>query len=200
MKLVTAEQMRGLDSAAINTFKVPSLELMENAGRRTVEIMLEEYGDPQGKKTAIFVGPGNNGGDGLVIARLLSARLAKPTVIMLVSPERLKGDSSVNYEKLREFPVTICSVDNGKSLQQCVANLADCWTVVDAMFGTGLTRELGGIFAAAVELINAAPCPVTAVDIPSGLDADTVNAAGFGCGLELTDELLDALGEPGLCP
>jgi hydroxyethylthiazole kinase-like uncharacterized protein yjeF len=96
MKLVTAEQMRGLDNAAINTFKVPSLELMENAGRRTVEVMLDKYGDPQGKRVAVFAGPGNNGGDGLVIARLLAARMARSVVFLLVPAEKLKGDSAVN--------------------------------------------------------------------------------------------------------
>lgn len=96
MKLVTAEQMRGLDNAAINTFKIPSLELMENAGRRTVEIMLDKYGEPQGKKVAIFVGPGNNGGDGLVIARLLAARMASPIVFLCIPAEKLKCDAAVN--------------------------------------------------------------------------------------------------------
>jgi hydroxyethylthiazole kinase-like uncharacterized protein yjeF len=85
MKLVTAEQMRGLDSAAINTWGVSSLTLMENAGRRTVEAMLARYGEPEGRTVAIFAGPGNNGGDGLVIARLLSARMAQPVVFLLVA-------------------------------------------------------------------------------------------------------------------
>ena len=84
MKLVTAEQMRGLDNAAINTFKVPSLELMENAGRRTVEVMLDRYGDPQGKRVAVFAGPGNNGGDGLVTARYLHQIGARPLVFLLL--------------------------------------------------------------------------------------------------------------------
>ena len=84
MKLVTAEQMRGLDNGAIHKYNVPSLALMENAGRRTVEVMLDRYGDPLGKNIAIFVGPGNNGGDGFAIARLLAARLARPTVFLLV--------------------------------------------------------------------------------------------------------------------
>ncbi len=93
MKLVTAEQMRALDSAAINTFGVPSLTLMENAGRRTVEVLVDSYGDPLGKRVAIFVGPGNNGGDGLVIARLLAARMALPTVFLLVPAPELKDDA-----------------------------------------------------------------------------------------------------------
>ena len=173
MKLVTAEQMRGLDNAAINRFNIPSLALMESAGRRTVEIMLDKYGDPQDKTVAIFVGPGNNGGDGLVIARHLAARMARPVVFLFVPSEKLKGDSLVNYSRIHEFPVKIVEVSDAASLHEAPAILAECWTVVDAIFGTGLTRDVSGIFSVAINLINKAPCPVVAVDIASGLNADS---------------------------
>jgi len=172
MKLVTAEQMRGLDDAAINTYKVPSLQLMENAGRMTVEIMLEKYGNPEGMEVAIFVGPGNNGGDGLVIARLLAARMALPTVFMLIPAAKLKGDSATNYQRLQEFPAKIMEVNDPRDFQQISLLLDNCWVVVDAIFGTGLTREVSGIFDSAITVINKAPCPVVAVDIASGLHAD----------------------------
>ena len=178
MKLVTADQMRGLDNVAINVYKVPSLALMENAGRRTVAVMLDRFGDPQGKQVVIFVGPGNNGGDGLVIARLLAARMARPTVFLLVPAAKLKGDSRVNYARLREFPVKIIEVSDAADLHAAQAIPAECWTLVDAIFGTGLTRDVSGIFAAAVDLINAAACPVVAVDIASGLNADSGRILG----------------------
>jgi len=186
MKLVTADQMRYLDNIAINVFKVPSLELMENAGRRTVEAMLDRYGDPQGKMVAIFVGPGNNGGDGLVIARLLAAAMARPIVYMLVTAAKLKGDAAVNYARLQEFPVKIVAVSDAADLHGTPPILADCWTVVDAMFGTGLTREVTGIFAAVVDQINAADCPVVAVDIASGLNADNGRILGSCVQAEIT--------------
>jgi NAD(P)H-hydrate epimerase len=178
MKLVTAEQMRGLDNAAINNFKIASLDLMENAGRRTVEVMLAKYGNPQGKKAVIFVGPGNNGGDGLVIARLLAARMAQPTVFLLVPADTLKGDAAVNYSRLLEFPVKIIKVSTAAGLHEAPALLTECWAVVDAMFGTGLTRDVSGIFTEAIDLINSAPCPVVAVDITSGLSADSGKILG----------------------
>ena len=178
MKLVTAEQMRGLDNAAIDMFRIPSLELMENAGSRTVEVMLDKYGDPQGKTVAIFVGPGNNGGDGLVIARLLAARMARPIVYLLVPGAKLKGDSFVNYSRIHEFPIKVIEVSDAADLQGAPAILAQCWTVVDAIFGTGLTREVSGIFSTAVNLINGASCPVVAVDIASGLNADNGRILG----------------------
>ena len=178
MKLVTAEQMRGLDSAAINNYKVPSLDLMENAGNRTVEVMLDRYGDPLGKTVAIFVGPGNNGGDGLVIARLLAARLARPVVFLLVPSDKLKGDSAHNYSSILELPVKIIEVEDESDLQEASAILADCWTVVDGIFGTGLTREITGVFAAAIGFINKVTCPVVAVDIPSGINTDSGEPLG----------------------
>ena len=178
MKLVTAEQMRGLDSAAINNFNIASLDLMENAGRRTVEVMLAEYGNPQDKKVAIFAGPGNNGGDGLVIARLLAAKMAHPIVFLLVPADKLKGDAAVNYSRLQEFPVKIIEVSTAACLHEAPAILAECWAVVDAMFGTGLTRDVSGIFTEAIDLINSAPCPVVAVDIASGLNADSGKILG----------------------
>ncbi len=173
MKLVTAEQMRGLDNAAIEKFNIPSLELMENAGRGTVEVMLEMFGDPLRKTAAIFVGPGNNGGDGLVIARLLASRLARPIVFLLMPPEKLKGDSAHNYSKLQDLQVKIIEIKNETDLEQVPKILDGCWTVVDSIFGTGLTREVSDTFSAAIDCINAASCPVVSVDISSGLNSDS---------------------------
>ena len=178
MKLVTAKQMRGLDSTATNNYKVPSLQLMENAGQKTVEIMLDRYGDPLGKTVVIFVGPGNNGGDGLVIARLLAARLARSVVFLLVPSDSLKGDSAHNYSKLLKLPVKIIEVTNEENLHVATAMFDDCWAVVDAIFGTGLTRDVTGPFAAAIRIINEAPCPIVAVDIPSGLNTDNGETLG----------------------
>jgi hydroxyethylthiazole kinase-like uncharacterized protein yjeF len=182
MKLVTAQQMRSLDNTAINTYKVPSLDLMENAGRKSVEVMLDRYGDPLGKTVAIFVGPGNNGGDGLVITRLLASRLARPVVFLLIPADKLKGDSAHNYSRLLELPVKIIEVTDGKSLHEETAILANCWAVVDGIFGTGLTREITGTFAAAIRVINEATCPIVAVDIPSGINTD--NGETLGCSVQ----------------
>lgn len=186
MKLVTAEQMRSLDEAAINTHKVPSLELMENAGRSTVEAMLRLYGDPLGKTAPIFVGPGNNGGDGLVIARLLAAELARPVIFLLVEPVKLQGDAAVNLARLKELPVPIINIATEQDLVGAVDELSDCWAAVDALFGTGLTRDISGLFAVAVNRINSFLCPVVAVDIPSGLNADTGEPLGTCVRADLT--------------
>ena len=178
MKLVTAEEMRSLDNAAIDTFHVPSLELMENAGRCTVDVMLDRYGDPLGKTVTIFVGPGNNGGDGLVIARLLATRLARPVVFLLVSATKLKGDSAKNYSRLLEVPCKIIQVADEKDLQDAAEIVADSWTVVDSIFGTGLTRQVSGTYGEAIRIINEAQCPVISVDIASGLNSDNGEPLG----------------------
>lgn len=186
MKLVTAEQMRALDYTATNNYNVPSLELMENAGQRTVEVMVEKYGDPLGRTAAIFVGPGNNGGDGLVIARLLADRLARPVVFLLISPDELKGDSAHNFARLPDLPVEIITITDESSLHDAANILADCWAVVDAIFGTGITREVDGIFAAAIKKINKVSCPVIAVDIPSGINTDTGMTLGMSVMADIT--------------
>jgi hydroxyethylthiazole kinase-like uncharacterized protein yjeF len=178
MKLVTAEQMRGLDNTAINNFNVSSLELMENAGSRTVEVMLEKYGDPMGRTVVVFAGPGNNGGDGMAIARLLAAKLARPVVFLLVPVDKLKGDSAVNYSRLLDLPVKTIEITSEEELRTASIILSQCWAVVDGLFGTGLTRPITGIFAAAVKIMNEALCPVIAVDMPSGLNADNGEILG----------------------
>jgi len=186
MKLVTAEEMRSLDNAAIHTFGVPSLELMENAGRRTVEVMLERYGDPLGKTVTIFVGPGNNGGDGLVIARLLAARLARPIVFLLVSAGKLKGDSAKNHSRLLEFPCKIIEVTGEKNLHDAAGIIADSWAVVDSIFGTGLTRQVSGTYGTAIRIINESQCPVVSVDIPSGINSDNGETLGISVQADIT--------------
>jgi len=186
MYLVTAEEMRSLDNAAINTFHVPSLELMENAGRRTVEVMLDKYGDPLGKTVTIFVGPGNNGGDGLVIARLLAAKLARPVVFLLVPSDKLKGDSAANYSKLQGLPCKIIEVTDEKDLQDAAGTIADSWIVVDSIFGTGLTRQVSGTYGAAIRIINETRCPVVAVDISSGLNSDNGETLGISVKADIT--------------
>jgi NAD(P)H-hydrate epimerase len=178
MKIVNAEQMRGLDSAAINTFKVPSLDLMENAGHGTVNAIVNLYGDPLGKTIAIFVGPGNNGGDGLVIARLLAAHLARPVVFLLVPPENLKGDAAVNLKRLNDLPVPIIEIATEEELSKAMQEFSDCSIIVDSIFGTGLTRKISGLFATTINKINAFPCPVVAVDMPSGLNSDSGKPMG----------------------
>lgn len=186
MKLVTAEQMRRLDETAINDYGIPGIVLMENAGRGTVEIMAGKYGDFAGRMVSIFVGPGNNGGDGLVIARHLYQRGGVPVVFALADPETFKGDAAVNYDIVRKLPIPVHTLKSNDDFELADEHLAESWIVVDALFGTGLQREVGGLFAEAIERINRFEGPTIAVDIPSGLNSDSGQPLGACVKADLT--------------
>jgi len=98
MKLANAKQMRKLDETAINDYGIPGIVLMENAGVGTVQAINETYGPFEDHTVIIIVGPGNNGGDGLVIARHILQQGGFPIVFLLVSPEKIKGDAATNLQ------------------------------------------------------------------------------------------------------
>jgi len=186
MKLVTAKQMQGLDATAIQQYHIPGIELMENAGRSTVEAIVTRFGSPVDKRITILVGPGNNGGDGLVIARLLHLRGGRPEVFMMVAADRLHGDARANFELLAPLPVPIHSLLDHDTISTLKDPLAKSWLVVDSLFGTGLTRDITGRFAEVIGLVNNTDCPVVAVDIPSGLCSDTGRPLGVCVDADLT--------------
>ncbi|MBU0728169.1 MAG: NAD(P)H-hydrate dehydratase [Proteobacteria bacterium] len=186
MKLANAHQMRELDQEAIDRYGIPGIVLMENAGRGTVDKIIQTFGDPAGKTVSIFVGPGNNGGDGLVIARHLHQLGAEPVVFLLVSPEKIKGDAAINLQIVRKLPIPIIPLLEGDAFDRVELSLAGSWLTVDALFGTGLKREVAGHFAEVITIINQYPVPVVSVDIPSGLDSDTGNPLGACIKAQLT--------------
>ncbi len=186
MKICTAEQMRTLDALAIDKYNVPGLDLMENAGQGTVDCIVERFGDPLGKNIAIFVGPGNNGGDGLVIARLLHHLGGLPSVFMLVPTKNMRGDAAINLKELKKLPVPLYSITNIEQLTEAESHLSDIWLVIDSIFGTGLTRKVNGHFAEIINRINEFTCPLVAVDIPSGLHTDSGLPLGCSVKADLT--------------
>jgi NAD(P)H-hydrate epimerase len=186
MKLVTAKQMQTLDSLAIKEYGIPGLTLMENAGRGAVDAMVKKFGAPAKKSITILVGPGNNGGDGLVIARLLHLLDALPEVYLLIPAEKLHGDAKTNYEKLRTYPVPIHSLLGPEDMAGLKTHIEKSRLVIDSLFGTGLTRNITGHFAEVIEYVNRSPCAVVAVDMPSGLDADTGRPLGVCIQADLT--------------
>ena len=197
MRLATAQQMRNLDSIAINDFGIPGIVLMENAGRATVEAMEERWEELAGQRVAIFVGPGNNGGDGLVIARHLHQRHVRPQVYLVTEPGRLQGDAAVNLLIVEHLGIPIREVWHDEALANVAVELEDCFLVVDAMFGTGLKREVLGIAGEVVELINRGARRVVAVDVPSGLNVDNGAVLGRCVRADLT--VTFGLAKPGLC-
>jgi NAD(P)H-hydrate epimerase len=166
--LYDAEQMRAIDAWAIGARGVPSLELMERAGAGVAEEA--ERIAPDGV-IAVFAGRGNNGGDGLVAARLLRRRGRDVNVLLACDPDELRGDARANLERLPGEPPTRLS---GTALDGPVPSLA-----VDALLGTGATGEPRGAIADAIRAIEQAAAPVLAVDVPSGVDASTGEAASI---------------------
>lgn len=196
MKLPTAEQMRTLDAVAIKRFGIPSIVLMENAGRGAVDTILRNIGDPAGEVVSIFVGPGNNGGDGLVIARHLHQKGARPQIFLLCKPDKLSGDAAVNLAIVQKLPVPVYPVLHEEDLADYEELLAASWLAVDAIFGTGLKRQVKDHFAEAIKRINRLTCPVLAVDVPSGLDSDSGQPLGFSVQADYTATF--GLAKPGL--
>ena len=196
MKLATAEEMQGLDRRTIEDIGVPGIVLMENAGRGTVDRMEETFGSFRDRSVLIFVGPGNNGGDGLVVARHVHQRGGFPQLFFLIDPGRLKGDAAINWQVVRQLGLPFQVTGSEEALEQAVAAIGEIHlrhpvhSVVDALFGTGLKRDLAGRFLATTrhigELRRRHGWPVVAIDIPSGLDADSGRVLGGAVEADLT--------------
>jgi len=174
MKTVTAQQMRNIDRRTIEGAGVPGLQLMERAGEGAARLAIDLLGDPQGKTVLHFCGRGNNGGDGFVIARLLSEAGARPVVYLAGAADQVGGDARENLERLQEMGIAIKEV----GALEDVADPGGADLIVDALLGTGLSGPVRGLMADLIGLINRAGRPVLAVDIPSGVDADSGRILG----------------------
>jgi len=169
-------EVRELDRRATAEAGVPSLELMERAGSGATELLLARF--PAARLVLIVAGVGNNGGDGFVVARLLKKHGREARVLVVGDLARLSGDALVNQRAWVDAGGELARVHEG-SLGLLERSLAEADLVVDALFGTGLARELAGVSASVVERMNAANKPTLALDLPSGIDADT----GVPCGV-----------------
>lgn len=165
--LYRAEQVRALDRAAIDDFDIPGEVLMERAGGAAFALLRELW--PQAADITVLVGVGNNGGDGFVLARLAHEAGLKVRVLQLGDREKLVGDARLNAERYWQ---------TGASWQLFEGVPVQTDVIVDAVFGTGLEREVKGAWAEAIETMTQHRAPVLALDIPSGLHADTGVALG----------------------
>jgi len=191
MKLATAAQMRAMDQATYRDYGMPSLVLMENAALRVVDEIAARFGPLAGKRIAVACGKGNNGGDGLAIARHLHTRFgAAVTVWLAADPAALTGDAQTNYEMARRFGVPL----QGTAGRGEAFSKADL--IIDALLGTGIHGGVTGDLAAVIDAINSAHKPIVSVDVPSGLDADTGRVEGACVRASLTVTL--ALAKVGL--
>ncbi len=185
--LVTASEMRAFDAQAINYYGIPGAVLMENAGRSTFQILRAHYGgDVRGLKVSVVAGPGNNGGDGYVIARYLINHGAQVHTFLLSPREKIGGDALINLEILSRISEEIALVTDTASREKASAIWRDSDVVVDAVLGTGLTSEVRTPYREAIQEINLTGGFRLAVDLPSGLDADTGRVLGVAVRADLT--------------
>jgi ADP-dependent NAD(P)H-hydrate dehydratase / NAD(P)H-hydrate epimerase len=186
--VLSRAQMRAFDSHAISQCSVPGVVLMENAGRGATDVLVAELyaGALDRARPVIVCGAGNNGGDGLVIARHLLVRGASPVVFFAGNADRVAGDVRVNFDAWRGIGGEVQWLPPGAPLSTLRESLARGEVVVDALFGTGLDRPIEGWLADVVLAMNAASGPRFAVDLPSGLDADTGVALGVAVEAKVT--------------
>ena len=170
MKLVTAKQMRAVDSEAIKGRGIPGVELMEKAGRGTAEYAKALLGgDVSGKGVVVFCGKGNNGGDGFVIGRYLHAWGASVELYLCGKRGELKGDALANYERVAESNLPVVELLSEES----IPDMSGQDLLVDAVFGTGFKGDIRGPISSCIERMNSSGIRILAVDAPSGLNCDT---------------------------
>jgi NAD(P)H-hydrate epimerase len=168
------DEVRDLDARAADDLSLPTLILMENAGRGAAACLRDHLGVPASARCLILCGPGNNGGDGGVVARHLDAWGYPVRVVWFARPDRLRGDAATQWNILARSGLDQTAWDDEASLtpDRLDLLLAGADWVIDGLLGTGLSRPVEGVLRRVIEAINRVGKPVLALDLPSGLDAD----------------------------
>jgi hydroxyethylthiazole kinase-like uncharacterized protein yjeF len=178
MRILNAAQMREADRFAIEEVGIPSLVLMENAGRQVVAAMEAAFEPRLNGRVAVLCGRGNNGGDGFVVARTLLQRGVDAAVFVIGALADVRGDARTNLEILGRLGVTVVEIGDEQSWELHFSEISQCTLIVDAIFGTGLKAPLAGMMETVVADVNASAIPIVSIDLPSGLSADTPHIIG----------------------
>lgn len=188
MKILTAAQMGEVDRLTSERFHVPSILLMENAGRSFCEELARSVPGIARKRIRVLCGRGNNGGDGFVVARHLALAGASPRIALTADPAALRGDALVNYEIVRAMGLPIDSFPAPSEAAAALEKGPLPDIIVDALFGTGLSKPIGADYGPVLEWIDRAGAHafVASVDIPSGLMADRGEIPGPAVRARLT--------------
>ena len=167
---VSAAEARGADREASEIFGIPSLVLMEHAGRGLAVLVASQL--QSGQHVTVVCGPGNNGGDGYACARFLHGFGVRVRVIRCAATTPRGADARLEHDLVaRELPIAVA--DGLEDESDFVQAISGCRVIVDALFGIGVTRALDTPYPRWIALMNSAPCLRIAVDVPSGLDSDT---------------------------
>lgn len=178
MRILDTRQMQEADRRTIHDLGVPAIVLMENAGAAVVDAIASAFGPVDGLRVAVISGRGNNGGDGFVVARLLTDRGADVRALLVGSRDDVRGAARTALADLLAAGVAVTDLSNEADWQRVAADVGTCALVVDAMVGTGFQPPLRGLAAQIATDVNRAALPVVAVDLPSGLSADTADVSG----------------------
>ena len=175
MKAVTSEQMKRIDRLAEEKYGIPSIVLMENAGRKSAEEILKKFNKG---KAALFCGRGNNGGDGFVCARYLKNAGIKPVVFLVSKYRDIKNrNPHANLSIIKKMGIKIQTIDSETKIKNVTRGFGFDF-IVDAIFGIGFKGSLTGHIAKIVDFINKTKKPVFSLDVPSGLDATSGKIEG----------------------
>lgn len=178
MKLLKAEQMKEIDQRASQEYLIPSIVLMENAGLQALDTIMHILDELSGKSIVILAGRGNNGGDGLVIARHLINAGAQVDVFLLGEVQDLTPDAAINYHILKKMNGNINPLLEKTDLDHLLTQLLWADLIVDAIYGIGFKGNLNPFETQVAKLVNLCQAPVLAIDIPSGVEADSGSIRG----------------------
>jgi ADP-dependent NAD(P)H-hydrate dehydratase / NAD(P)H-hydrate epimerase len=178
MRVLNTQQMREADRQTIDDIGLPSIVLMENAGRQAVAAMEAAFEDLASSKVAVICGRGNNGGDGFVVARTLAQRGIEATVFLLGSVAEVRGDARTNLEILGRVGLTVVEVTTAQEWELHFSEISECDLIVDAIVGTGFHGPLTGLLETVVADVNGLGAPVVAIDLPTGVSADSHELEG----------------------
>jgi hydroxyethylthiazole kinase-like uncharacterized protein yjeF len=186
MKALTASEMREADRLTTERFGIPSVRLMEAAGKHVADAVLREFSPLLPQRVTVLCGKGNNGGDGLVAARHLKSAGIEPRVCLFCNPREMRGDAGANLARWLEAGNTIVAIESESAWESAWPAVADSQVIVDALLGTGLRGAATGLIGQAIEDVNrlsanataGRPSLILAVDTPSGLPSDGQRAEG----------------------
>jgi ADP-dependent NAD(P)H-hydrate dehydratase / NAD(P)H-hydrate epimerase len=178
MRVLNTQQMREADRQTIDEIGIPEVVLMENAGRQAVAAMEAAFEDLSASKVAVLCGRGNNGGDGFVVARTLAQRGIEAMVFLLGSVSDVRGTARTNLEILGRVGLTVVEITNAQEWELHFTEISECDLIVDAIVGTGFHGQLTGLLETVAADINGLGAPVVAIDLPTGLSADSHELEG----------------------
>src|SRR6478609_1996144 len=178
MRVLNTQQMREADRQTIDDIGLPSIVLMENAGRQAVAAMEAAFDELASSRVGVLCGRGNNGGDGFVVARTLAQRGIEAIVYLLGSVADVRGEARTNLEILGRVGVSVVEVTNAQEWELHFSEVSECDLIVDAIVGTGFHGPLTGLLETVVADVNGLGVPVVSIDLPTGVSADSHDVEG----------------------